>query len=188
MVKPVIENTVTTPAAAPVVAAELSREEQAAALVSSYVPWSVGAGVIPFFGLDTLALIGIQIRMLSKLSDFYEVPFKENSAKSIVASLLGGVVSTNLGASAGSLLKIIPIIGPIASFAATPALFSAATYAIGRVFITHFEAGGTFLDFDPKETRAYFQAELEKAKASAAATTASTAPTAPTTPTVPKAA
>lgn len=167
MAKPAIDNGVTPNAEAPAVeapAAALSREEQALALVNSYVPWSVGAGVLPFPGIDTLTLIGIQVRMLSKLAAHYDVPFKESSAKSIVGSLLGSVISTNLGAAAGSLLKFIPLVGTLASFAATPALFSAATYAIGRVFITHFEAGGTFLDFDPTKTRAYFQSEFESAK------------------------
>jgi predicted exporter len=38
----------------------------------------------------------------------------------------------------------------------------ATTYAIGEVFIQHFEAGGTFLTFDPEKVRKHFEAEFEK--------------------------
>ena len=38
------------------------------------------------------------------------------------------------------------------------ALFVAAyTWALGNVFIQHFEAGGTFLDFDPEKVREHFR-------------------------------
>ncbi len=152
-----------TPAAS--VSPELTRDQKAMALVNSYVPWSAGAGLLPMSGVDMLALTVVELRMLAKLSEMYGVTFMENGVKNIVVSLLGTVVSTNLGAGLGSLLKLVPLVGPIASIAAMPGLYSAATYAIGRVFVTHFEAGGTFLDFDPQKTRAYFISEFEKARA-----------------------
>jgi uncharacterized protein (DUF697 family) len=152
-----------TPAA--IVSPELTRDQKAMALVNSYVPWSVGAGMVPMPGVDMLALTALELRMLAKLSEMYGVTFMENGVKNIVASLLATVVSTNLGAGLGSLLKLVPLVGPVASIVAMPALYSAATYAIGRVFVTHFEAGGTFLDFDPQKTRAHFMSEFEKAGA-----------------------
>jgi len=142
---------------------ELTRQQKAMALVNSYVPWSMGAGLVPLAGIDMLALTALELRMLAKLSKLYGLTFRENGVKSIVASLLATVVSTNLGASLGSLLKLVPVVGPLASITATPGLYSAATYAIGRVFVTHFEAGGTFLDFDSQKMRAHFISEFEKA-------------------------
>jgi len=153
------------PVAAQTAATDPTRDRQAMALVKSYVPWSAGAGILPIPIVDMAALIAVQLRMLSKLSQMYQVPFMENGVKSIVTTLLGTVISTNLGVSLGSLVKAIPLVGPIAGIAAVPGMYSAATYAIGRVFVTHFDAGGTFLDFDPQKTRAYFVAEFEKAKA-----------------------
>lgn len=148
---------------------EMTRDQEAMALVKSYVPWSVGAGILhlplPLPGVDMLALVAVHMRMLSKLAEMYGVPFMENGAKNIVATLLGTIISTNLGASLGSLLRIVPWVGPIAGIVAMPSLYSAATYAIGRVFVTHFESGGTFLDFDPQKTRAHFVSEFEKARA-----------------------
>lgn len=153
------------PSAADCAATELTRDQQAMALVKSYVPWSAGAGILPLPLVDMAALVAVQLRMLSKLSELYNVPFMENGVKSIVTTLLGTVISTSLGAGLGSLVKMIPLVGVIAGIAAVPSMYSAATYAIGRVFVSHFEAGGTFLDFDPQKTRAYFVAEFEKAKA-----------------------
>lgn len=141
-----------------------SHEQQALALVNSYVPWSAGVGLLPVPVLDMAALVALQLRMLSKLSDLYGVPFVENSVKGVVSSLLGSVVSSGIGAGLGSLIRIVPVVGPLMGAIALPGAYGAATYAIGRVFITHFESGGTFLDFDPQKTRAFFMSEFDKAK------------------------
>jgi uncharacterized protein (DUF697 family) len=167
-----IDVEVTTPvpeAAAPHVAAEVRRDEKAMALVSSYLPWAASAGMIPVPSVDVAVLLGLQLRMLSKLADLYEIPFLENGVKSTVSALLGTVVASSAGASLSSLIKAVPVVGTYIGFAAAPSTYAAATYAVGRVFVTHFEAGGTFLDFDPKKTRDFFTAEFEKAKATSAA-------------------
>ncbi len=148
------------------VPSELTRDQKAMALVNSFLPWSAGASLVPIPGVDMLALTALELRMLAKLSEMYGVTFMENGVKNIVSSLIATVVSTNLGASLGSLMKLVPVVGSLASLAAMPGMYSAATYAIGRVFVTHFEAGGTFLDFDPKRNRAYFTSEFKKAAAS----------------------
>ena len=141
------------------------REARAMAVVAEHVPWAAGAGLIPVPALDMAALVGLQLRMLSKMSEVYDVPFAENRTKSAVASLLGTVVAGGTGAALGSLVKVVPIVGSLVSLAATPAAFAAATHAIGRVFVMHFEAGGTFLDFDPAKTREHFRAEFERERA-----------------------
>lgn len=161
------KSTPATPAVIAVqpVVPEQTREQQAMLLVKSYIPWSAGAGLLPMPLIDLAALVALQLRMLSKLSDLYGVPFKENGVKSTVSSLLGSVLSTSLGSSLGSLVKMIPVVGPLVGVAAVPSVYCAATYAIGRVFVTHLAAGGTFLNFDAEKMRAYFIAEYEKAKA-----------------------
>ncbi|MBS4098544.1 MAG: DUF697 domain-containing protein [Sulfuricella sp.] len=145
-------------------AVELTRDDKAMALVNGYVPWSACAGLVPLPGVDMAALVAVQLRMLCKLSEMYEIPFKENVVKGTVSTLLGAVVSNGLGGGLGALAKAIPVIGPVIGVAVVPGMYSAATYAVGRVFVSHFEAGGTFLDFDPKKMRAFFVAEFEKAK------------------------
>ena len=41
-------------------------------------------------------------------------------------------------------------------------LTGASTYAVGRVFIQHFESGGTFLTLDPDKVKAHYRAEFER--------------------------
>ena len=45
---------------------------------------------------------------------------------------------------------------------------SVSTWALGKVFIQHFESGGTFLDFDPEEVKEYFKAQFEEGREVAA--------------------
>lgn len=44
------------------------------------------------------------------------------------------------------------------------ALAGAVTYATGQVFIRHFEAGGTFQNFESKHWQAFFKQQLEEGK------------------------
>jgi len=148
-------------------AVESDRDQKAMALVNSYVPWAAASGLIPVPTADVVALLALQLRMLSKLGAMYEVPFLETSVKGSVSALIGTVVASGAGASLGSWIKAVPVVGTYIGFIAAPGTFAAVTYAIGRVFVTHFESGGTFLNFDPQKTREYFKAEFEKAKASA---------------------
>jgi len=47
-------------------------------------------------------------------------------------------------------------------------LGGATSYAIGSMFVQHFESGGTLLDFDPKKMREYFASKLAEGKEVAA--------------------
>lgn len=149
----------------------MDRTEAALKLVKSYVPWSAGAGIIPVPGIDLTALIAVQLRMLAKLAELYNVPFRDQAAKSIVGSLLGAVASGGLAGGVASTFKAVPIIGTLVGALVLPALGAAATYAVGKVFITHFESGGTFLDLDPAKVQAHFRKEFEQARANEPADT-----------------
>jgi len=154
-----------TPSPELVVAAPItSRDERALTVVKSYLPWAAGAGILPLPGIDLAAIIGVQLRMLAKLAEEYGVPFKEQAAKSIAAALMATVVQSALTGSLASALKFVPVVGTLLGIAVLPAVAAAATFAIGKVFITHFETGGTFLDFDPQKVQDYFRVEFEKAR------------------------
>ncbi|WP_158300789.1 YcjF family protein [Chromobacterium sp. ATCC 53434] len=140
------------------------REAEALALMRSYMPWAAGAGLVPVPLLDMAVIAGVQLKFLARLSALYQVPFSENQAKSIIAALLGSVVPASLATTVFSLLKGIPLLGFAASFLTLPALGAASTYALGKVFIQHFESGGTFLNFDPQKVRSYYQEQFEQAK------------------------
>ncbi|CAO3457499.1 hypothetical protein [Azospirillum argentinense] len=145
----------------------------AQAIVRRNMWWSAGVGLLPLPLVETAAITAIQLKLIRELADLYGVPFRDDLAKPVVASLIGGLGSVALGKIAGyGVARAIPVIGvPIA--AGSISLFAAGiTYAVGRIFTTHFEQGGTLRDFDPEKVRACFQAEFGKGvqKASSAMT------------------
>lgn len=136
----------------------LTSVEQSNQIVKRYMYWSLGAGIIPIPLVDFAAVTGVQIKMIKDLADHYEIPFVENRGKSIIGALMGSITAGALKSGIfGGLLKAVPIVGTILG-AASMSIFSAATcYAVGKVFIQHFEAGGTFLDMDPEKVKEYFR-------------------------------
>ncbi|MDC3955556.1 DUF697 domain-containing protein [Polyangium jinanense] len=143
----------------------VSRIGRAEAIIRRNVLWSLGAGVVPIPFVDTLAVSGVQIKMLAELSELYEVGFKEDAAKKVVGALLSSLGGTALGAAIGaSFAKLIPGVGTALGIVTVPLIAGAFTHATGKVFMMHFESGGTLLDFDPQAMRAYFKQEFEKAK------------------------
>lgn len=133
------------------------KELTAKKIVKNYMWWSMGAGLIPIPLVDLAAVSGVQIKMLKDMSEIYEIKFSENKGKSIVSALLGSIVPNSLSVgNMGSLLKMVPVLGPVIGGFSMSIFSGAATYAIGKVFIQHFEAGGTFLDFNPVTVKEYF--------------------------------
>lgn len=141
------------------------RLTKADAILRRNVLWAVGAGVLPLPLFDVIAVTAIQIKLIKQLSDLYGVTFREDLAKKLVASLLTGVVGVGLGVGlAASLTKLIPVVGTALGVLTLPVIAGAATHATGKVFIMHFETGGTLLDFDVKAMRSHFKAEFDGAK------------------------
>ena len=143
-----------------------SREAHAMAVVRSYMGWSAGAGLLPMPGLDMAAIVAVQVKMLQSMATLYGVPFRSNMVKPAIVALVSGGSSVMLAISAASLAKAVPLIGSIAGMLAVPAMAAASCYATGKVFIQHFESGGTLLDFDPAKVRAYYAEQFNAAKGS----------------------
>jgi uncharacterized protein (DUF697 family) len=138
-----------------------SRDETALNLVNRFALWSGVAGLIPVPMIDIAAVGGLQIQMVRRLSQVYEVDFSENRTKAIVASLAGSLIPATSGIGAASLLKTVPVLGTIAGGFVMPALSAGATYAIGKAFIQHFASGGTLLDFNPPDYREFIRAQRD---------------------------
>lgn len=115
-----------------------------------------GVGFLPFPILDAAGILSIQLWMIRDIAKVYDVPFRKNIARSIITSLIGNVGTI-------SIVKLIPGINVIGSGAMAVSA-GASTYALGKVFIQHFDQGGTLLSFDPIKSRAYFQQVFEEGK------------------------
>jgi uncharacterized protein (DUF697 family) len=154
---------------------ETEKEGQARKIVNKYMWLSMGVGLLPFPILDMAGIMALQLRMLQLLSRLYDVPFSRDLGKKIISALLGTIVPASLTGSLWSTVKMVPILGPIAALS-MPIFAGAATYAIGKVFIQHFESGGTFLDFEPAKVQEHFRQEFEKGRHYAAGTRTETTP------------
>jgi uncharacterized protein (DUF697 family) len=141
------------------------KQQQSLKTVKQYMWWSMGAGLVPLPILDLVAVSGVQVKMLADVSKIYDLPFEKSRVRAVIGSLVGFVVPHALSYGLiGSLVKAVPWGGAVA-VAPSMALFcGACTWALGNVFIQHFESGGTFLDFDPDAVKEYFRAQFEEGK------------------------
>jgi uncharacterized protein (DUF697 family) len=145
--------------------ASTEHTQEAQAIIRRSVLWALGAGVVPVPIVDVIAVMAVQVKMLNEFSKLYGFSFTEGIAKKLVGTLLTSLGVVTLGSTiGGSLAKLVPVIGTTLGLISVPVLAGAMTHAVGTVFMMHFEAGGTLLDFDPKSMREYFHKEFEKAK------------------------
>ncbi len=142
---------------------------EAHGLIKKYTYWSLGAGALPLGVLDLAAIAAVQTKLVNDLSNLYGVKFCQHRAKNITAILIASVgAGTLLRGVTASVVKMIPLIGTFSGMVALPIVAGAATYALGKVFVQHFEMGGTLLDFDPEKTREYFAAQFKEGQKVAA--------------------
>lgn len=148
----------------------MSKNEQLAQkTVRRYMFWSAGAAMVPFPIVDMVAISAVQVKMLAEISKTYGIPFEKSRVQAVVGSLIGYVVPHMASVGLiGGFLKAIPVVGVLVGVPSF-ALFSAAyAWALGRVFVQHFESGGTFLNFDPEAVREHFRAQFEEGRKMAA--------------------
>ncbi len=142
---------------------EISREKLDM-IVQNHVLSSMGAGMLPFPGLDLMSVAGIQINMIKQIAEVYEVPFLREAVVKALTSLLGHTFLLNTAVFAGSLIKTIPFLGQTAGMLATPFTYGASTYASAKIFIRHFSSGGNFLNFSAEKFRAYYDQMMKEGK------------------------
>ena len=136
------------------------RTASAEEVVRRYALWSAGVGVIPFPLVDLVGMTALSVKMLRELSALYEVDFAEQQAKAYIAGLLSFVAPASLLTTLGRAFRFVPAVGLVLG----PAAGWASTWAVGKVFIQHFELGGTLLDFDPEAMRATYEEKLAAAQ------------------------
>ncbi len=136
------------------------RITQANKLVRNHSVISGVMGIVPIPPLAMAIILANNLKMLHKLSSTYDVKFSKNAGKAAISSFLGacGTVSIS-GRLIWGLGAAIPIAAPVFSLLTMPAFGASTSYAIGNLFIQHFESGGTFLTFDPEKVKGHY-AEL----------------------------
>ncbi|HMF21815.1 MAG TPA: YcjF family protein [Pseudolabrys sp.] len=140
------------------------RKARARKLVERFSLWSAIAGMLPVPVVDLAAVGAVQIQMLRRISQIYDVPFSKNRGKAIIASFAGTMIPVSAGLGVASTIKSVPVAGTAIGAMTTPALSVAATYVIGMAFIEHFSRGGTLLDFEPPDYREFIKTEMDLRK------------------------
>jgi uncharacterized protein (DUF697 family) len=126
--------------------------------IKRHVLAAAAVGVVPLPWVGLAALAGLQLNLLRCLAKVYAVEFSSQIGKSAIGALVGSDLSVALSAN---LAKSIPGPGWVVGAASATLLGAASTYALGKVFVQHFESGSTFLTFDPAKVKAYY-AQLYK--------------------------
>jgi len=139
-----------------------NRTKEANKIVKQYAKGAVGVGIVPLPLLDLALLSGIQLSMIHRLAQLYKVQFSENLAQPAIAALLGGAIPVSFSLNLASFVKHLSGYGLVAGMAGTAFFGSASTVAVGKVFIQHFESGGTLLNFKPEQVRAYYAQQFEE--------------------------
>jgi len=137
------------------------RDDSAGIIIKNHMLWSMGAGFIPVPIVDFFAVGYLQLDMIRQLSKIYDIDFQETEGKAILTSITTAGLAK---VGAARVVKFIPIVGSILGGVALSILSGASTYAVGYAFKKHFEAGGTFLDFDLTKLKKSYKELFEKGK------------------------
>lgn len=137
-----------------------NKRQQADEMVKNQVFWAAGAGFLPIPIIDFAVVTAVQVNLVKRLSELYEVEWDPNQGKAIVTAL----VSTGAATMGAGALKAIPVVGSLVGGVSMAALAGATTYATGHVFIEHFERGGTLANFDLETAKELYAKELENGR------------------------
>jgi len=140
------------------------RDVEAKKIIRNYTIATFVPSVLPMPIIDIAIISGIQLKMLHSLSRLYGVKYSKGLGKKAITSLVGSVTPVAMTPLMMSAVQVIPVIGQAAGTISLLILGGASTYAVGKVYVQHFESGGTFLTFDPELVRDYFKEQFAEGK------------------------
>lgn len=143
-----------------------TRRFQAEKLIREHMVAAMGAGLVPLPLGDWATTLAVQLHLVRKLAKLYGVPFLAGAAKGLIVSLVGA--TSVRGAT--TLIKLLPGVGWMVGGLTASVLAAAMTYAVGRVFQRHFEAGGTLQNFDVQAARKAYESAFREGQAVAEST------------------
>jgi uncharacterized protein (DUF697 family) len=133
-------------------------------LVKSYVNATITLGLLPMPLLDLAVLMGLQVKLVHGLAEHYDVPFKDTLCRALLTSLVSGSSSVVPVLGLSSLAKCTPPLGFLGGSTSLALTSGAVTYAVGQVFVLHFEAGGRLTSFKPEKVNGVFKTEIKKGR------------------------
>ncbi|MGA0128315.1 MAG: YcjF family protein [Burkholderiales bacterium] len=148
--------------------APVSREK-AMGVVKNWATLAAGGGLVPVTGADLAVITGLHLKMVHSLCRLYGVQFKKEAALASISSILGGVGSVGLAnvakmSIAASVAKSVPLVGQLSTVFISPGVAYASAYAVGKVFVRHFEDHGTLFSVDMKATKKTLKGRFKTTK------------------------
>jgi uncharacterized protein (DUF697 family) len=133
-------------------------------ILKNHVYWAVGAGLIPLPVVDIAAVTAVQVDMLKQICSHYKIDYSEESGKTWITALVSSTLSSFLARIGASAAKFIPVVGTVVGATSMAIVSGAATYALGKAFIHHFENGGTFGSIEEKKVKKFYDEQVEEGK------------------------
>ncbi len=142
--------------------------EPASRIISGAVKWSAATSLIPVPVVDLVALAAVQGKMVTDLCHQYGHSFSDEAVRGVISVLLGTILPNGLASYAtGAIARGVPGVGVVVNIITFGGFAAAATYAIGKIFVGHFEGGGTFNSFSPAAIRDDLAREFAQASGKA---------------------
>jgi len=118
-------------------------KQKADSVIVSHSLWAAGIGLFPVPLIDLVGLSAIQLHMLKKIAGIYGIPFSKDKGKHLIASLAGAGIPVMSADSVSSFVRLVPLVGQSVGVLSMTFMSGLTTYTVGRLFVRHFESGGT---------------------------------------------
>ena len=135
-----IANDVISPAPALTQKLAARRRALARKIVDRHKNLAALGGLMPLPVVNIAGVTAVNLRMVKKLSELYQVPFQRDRTRSLIVGLIGGAVPTGVGVATSSTLMWIVPGGLLFGLGASAVTAGALTRGIGLVFIESFES------------------------------------------------
>lgn len=133
--------------------------------IKSHVLVAFSLSLIPIPIFDFAMLTANQVKMVHALGRIHGgQSFHDSRLEAIILSLVSGALPVLGVQGLSSALKAMPGIGSLVGSGGVAVSGGLLTYAVGRVFVKHFESGGTYLNLDMKKAREQLKKEMEKGR------------------------
>lgn len=143
-------------------------KEEPDSIIRTHIVLGMTAAAIPIPIADILAITVIQLDMIRKLANYYDINYDNEWGKSVISSLASSSFAIFGGSSIArysvSVLKAVPGLGTLIGITAQVVLAGASTYAIGRIFNEHFAGNGTMFNFNVDNVKEKYKNFYEKGK------------------------
>lgn len=145
---------------------KFKRLDAAGEIIASSTKWSIAASLVPIPYLDIAALGAIQVNMIVDLAKLYDQKVSKQTVNGVISVMLGTLVPAGAAQFAvTSSAKLFPGYGTAIGTISLATFGTAATYSIGKVFVRHFESGGTIGNFSTAAVQEDLKKEFAKASA-----------------------